>query len=130
VQRAEPRSSAASGGGTGGTWDGSCKSIYGYQQLIAHQQRLGVAGVLAALADVIAILVVEAGTAAPFALLRRLGIIAALIVAMVVSVARGADDCKCDEADGDAGENSAPMARLGLLNRSRNEAYRQDGDQA
>jgi hypothetical protein len=95
-----------------------------------RRQALGVARVLAAPADVVAIFVVEAGSPAPLALLLRLGIIAALDVAMAMPVARGAEDRKGDEPDRNAGEDTTAVARLGLLYRDHEEARRQDGDQA
>ena len=64
---------------------------------------LGVAGVFAALADLIAIFIVEARAPAPFAL--RLGVVAALDVTMVMPVVvRRVDDRESNEADGDAHE--------------------------
>lgn len=95
-----------------------------------RQHRLRAAGILAALADVVAVFVVEAGTPAPLALLLRFWSVAAFDVAMVVPVARRADDRKSDEPNGDAGEDAAAMTRLGLLNRDGDEACRQNGDQA
>jgi hypothetical protein len=89
-----------------------------------------VARVLAAPANVVAIFVVETGSAAPFALLLRLGVIAALDIAMAMPMARGADDREGDQPDRNACEDTAAVARLGLLNRSREETSRQDGDQA
>ncbi len=85
------------------------------------------ARVLAALANVVAVLVVEAGAPVPLAL--RLALVALGLAMMVPVVARGADDRKGDEPDRDTRKKAAAMTGFGMLYGGHSEARRQDAHQ-